>query len=470
LVDSSIVALILFAIYSNEPFITNSNMSAPAVIVVPAPTDGTQQSGQDPAELASKIERVLSEESHPNSEEEKGPLKELIAHQDSLYRYLSWEDPVRTLGSYLAALSVLFGAHYLPLTYWVVKAGAAVFGFISLSEVVGRYVGRDTFLARLRPCEYKTVPEPILNATLKDIHDFVQYSAIQVQRTIFGEDLRKAFAAFTGFTALFLLMNIASPFSLAVLGLTSLYIAPLAASPHGRALAKDATAQGQRLANTAAEKAGVLTEETKAKAADLSVKTRETAGNVQQSVGNLAQAGKETINDISSQSMNKATDVSRATSEKVAKVQQGVGNLAQSGKETVSALSSQARNKATDVSRATGEKAANLKDMGVDVVNKAPGLVNTSNERAANYTHRTIPGTVDEGDQNYRHDAGAARTIPGTHEEVSHSYRHDTGGAYSNEIYETPRQMRDPGTTDTSYHSPATSKKRGGVASRTSAR
>jgi len=445
-------------------------MSAPAVIVVPGPTDGTQQSGQDPAELASKIERVLSEESHPNSEE-NGPLKELIAHQDSLYRYLSWEDPVRTLGSYLAVLSILFGAHYLPLTYWVVKAGAAVFGFISLSEIVGRYVSRDTFLSRLRPSEYKTVPEPILNATLKDIHDFIQYSAIQVQRIIFGEDLGKALAAFAGFTALFLLMNIASPFSLAVLGLTSLYIAPLAASPHGRALAKDATAQGQRLANTATEKAGVLAEDTKAKAADLSVKTRETAGNVQQSVGNLAQSGKETVSDLSSQSMNKATDVSRATGEKVANVQQGVGNLAQSGKETVSDLSSQARNKATDVSRATGEKAANLKDMGVDAVNKAPGLVNTSTERAANYTHQTIPGTVDEGTQNYRHDAGAERTIPGTHEGVSHSsYRHDTGGAYSSEIYETPRQMNVPGTTDTSYRDSVTSEKRGGVGFRTSAR
>ncbi|KAJ4022703.1 hypothetical protein NW752_000087 [Fusarium irregulare] len=427
-------------------------MSAPSVIVVPGPTDGTQQPGQDPAELVSKIERVLSEESHPNGEEEKGPLKELIAHQDSLYRYLSWEDPVRTLGSYLAALSVLFGAHYLPLTYWVVKAGAAVFGFISLSEIVGRNLGYDSFLSRLRPSEYKTVPEPVLNATLKDIHDFTQYSAIQVQRIIFGEDLGKAFAAFTGFTALYLLMHIASPFSLAVLGLTSLYVAPLVASPHGRAVAKDATEQGQRLANTAAEKAGVLAEDTKARAADLSVKTRETAGTVQES------------------SMDKATDVSRATSEKVAKVQQGVGNLAQSGKETVSDLSSQARQKATDVSRATGEKVANLKDMGVDAANKAPGLVSTSTERAANYTHRSIPGTVDEGTQNYRHDAGAARTIPGTHEEVSHSYRHDAGGAYSNEIYETPRQMRDPGTADTSYRSPATSGKRGDVAFRMSAR
>ena len=65
---------------------------------------------------------------------------------------------------------------------------------ISLSEIVGRNLGYDSFLSRLRPSEYKTVPEPVLNATLKDIHDFIQYSAIQVQRIMFGEDLGKAFA------------------------------------------------------------------------------------------------------------------------------------------------------------------------------------------------------------------------------------------------------------------------------------
>ena len=39
-------------------------MSAPAVIVVPAPTDGTQQSGQDPAER--KAVHISAEE-YPSS-------------------------------------------------------------------------------------------------------------------------------------------------------------------------------------------------------------------------------------------------------------------------------------------------------------------------------------------------------------------------------------------------------------------
>jgi hypothetical protein len=38
------------------------------------------------------------------------------------------------------------------------------------------------------------VPEPALNATLRDIHDFVQYAAVQVQKVVFGQDLGKTFA------------------------------------------------------------------------------------------------------------------------------------------------------------------------------------------------------------------------------------------------------------------------------------
>jgi hypothetical protein len=45
----------------------------------------------------------------------------------------------------------------------------------------------------MRPKPYKKVPEQTLNATLKDIHDFVQYSAVQGQRIMLGEDLNKTF-------------------------------------------------------------------------------------------------------------------------------------------------------------------------------------------------------------------------------------------------------------------------------------
>ncbi|KAL6406055.1 cwl1 [Ilyonectria robusta] len=65
---------------------------------------------------------------------------------------------------------------------------------MSVTEFASRSFGPNTFLARLRPKEYQKVPESTLNATLKDIHDLVQYAVVQVQRIIFGQDLDKTFA------------------------------------------------------------------------------------------------------------------------------------------------------------------------------------------------------------------------------------------------------------------------------------
>jgi len=136
-----------------------------------------------------------------------------------------------------------------------------------VAEFVSRTFGGDTFLSRLRPKPYKEVPEPVLDATLKDIHDFIQYCAAQCQRALFGQDLEKTFAvschahlkpperrdphrqmqAFLGFTAMYWLIGVASPFALSLLGLTLLYIAPLVLSPQSRQIASAVAQDGASL-------------------------------------------------------------------------------------------------------------------------------------------------------------------------------------------------------------------------------
>lgn len=64
---------------------------------------------------------------------------------------------------------------------------------VSVTESASRMLGNRSLSAQLRPREYKTFPESTLNATLKDIHDFVQWAAVQVQRIVFGQDLQKTF-------------------------------------------------------------------------------------------------------------------------------------------------------------------------------------------------------------------------------------------------------------------------------------
>jgi hypothetical protein len=336
-------------------------MSGPAFVVMPVQTGGAEQSEQNPGELASAIQKTMNKNRNSdghNLQEERGPLKELITYKDSLYKYINWEDPVRTLGAYLSSLSVLFGAHYLPLTQLAVKAGAVIFGIIFLTEFTGRQFGPNTVLFRLRPKEYKTVPEPILNATLRDIHDYVQYAVVQLQKIIYGEDLGKTFVAFLSFITMFWVMKVASPFLLAVLGLTSVYIAPLVNSSHGRAVAQDATARGKELANAAAEKGKKLAEDGKSRATQLSTKARESSEGVQQRVANLTHSGKPAANNMSGQD--------------------------------------------------TAENPGKLRDMGVDATVKAPSIAKPSFDDADQNNSRTSLSIFDGGAYDYRYDTGRA--------------------------------------------------------------
>jgi hypothetical protein len=65
---------------------------------------------------------------------------------------------------------------------------------VSVSEFASRQFTPNPLSERLRPEEYKKVPENILNDTLKDIHDLIQYAVVQAQRIFFGQDLDKTFA------------------------------------------------------------------------------------------------------------------------------------------------------------------------------------------------------------------------------------------------------------------------------------
>lgn len=61
-------------------------------------------------------------------------------------------------------------------------------------ELGSRSFSANSLSTRLRPKEYKKIPESTLNATLKDIHDLIQYAVVQAQRIVFGQDLDKTFA------------------------------------------------------------------------------------------------------------------------------------------------------------------------------------------------------------------------------------------------------------------------------------
>ncbi|KAI0517998.1 Reticulon-domain-containing protein [Xylaria bambusicola] len=367
-------------------------MGEPTYVVMPIRADGSTSQEND-RQMATAIEESLHERLHPTEDEPAaGPLKKAIAHQDSLYKYISWEDPARSIGSYLGIVALMYGVHYLHWGQWLLKMGATALGVMSLASFASHST-RSDFVGRMRP-EYKTVPEPTLNATLKDIHDFVQYLAIQGQKILYGEDLSKTFGAFLGLTGLFWLAKILTPFDLEVLGLSSVYLAPLILSPKARETAQCAKANAQKLAytasdsaqanaqdltNSAAKSAKGAVNDVKAKSADISSRSQEAAGNLasgaQQGAKNLASSTQQTASDLSSGAQGTAGNLALGT-QKGAKnlasnTQQGAKNLASSTQqaasslssgtqETVGNLASGAQQGARNVSSSTQQGAKNL--------------------------------------------------------------------------------------------------------------
>ncbi|GJD00504.1 reticulon-like protein [Colletotrichum higginsianum] len=371
-------------------------------------------------------------------------------HQDSLYHYISWEDPLRTLGTYLGSLGILFGAHYLPFTQWALKAGMTTLGVVSVTEFASRSFSSDSISTRLRPKKYKTVPESTLNATLKDVHDLIQSGAVQAQKIIYGQDLEKTFAAFIGFAAIYGLMQFLAPFWLAVLALTSVFIAPLFNSPQGRKVAHDATARAQEIANTTGEMGKDLAHTGQVKASELSSKAQQAAHDAGRTVSNTAQNGKQTAADVSARARDNASNLSGAAAQGTKNAGANVSNAAQGGQQTAADLSSKARDNTADASRYAGEQVGGLQQAGANALESARGSLgsvfgqakqNLGGASDGNYTHessrnvshsedRATGGDYSRGQSGVSSDGSSRNTHDYSHN-VSHSGDRNNEGTYS---------------------------------------
>ncbi|GAW14171.1 hypothetical protein ANO14919_035650 [Xylariales sp. No.14919] len=326
-------------------------MSDQSYVVMPVRADGSP-SQKDANEVATAIEASLHERLHPiehddnskssaepESDTGKGPLKRAMANSEGLYKYISWEDPIRTIASYFGLLALMCGVHYLHWTQWLLKLGAFSLGAVYLASLVSRSTTSD-FVARIRP-EYRQVPEPTLNATLGDVHDLVQYVVVQAQKIMYGEELGKTLGAFIGFTTLFWLIKIMTPFDLGILGLSSVYIAPLIVSPGGREIAYAAKVHAQELAHTTAESTKIILQDTKVKASDLSHQAQHAAGEytskTQKAASEYTSKTQKAASNWSSKAQDMAGSLSfktqKATTNAPPSTQSDAGNLPKDSRE-----------------------------------------------------------------------------------------------------------------------------------------
>ncbi|KAK4447238.1 hypothetical protein QBC34DRAFT_382488 [Podospora aff. communis PSN243] len=407
-------------------------MSNSAYVVMPVGVgkDGTAPTRQETARMASAIQHSVYEHTHPKPPppalpprpEEKGPLKEILAHQDSLYKYISWEDPVRTMSSYLIILSLVSGFHFMPLTLWALKAGAYTFGAVSVAEFASRSFGPDTFLSRMRPRPYRKVPERFLNAALKDVHDLTQYGVVQGQKILFGQDLDKTFAAFLLSTALYFLVQLASPFTLSLTALTLLYLSPLVTSPAGR-----------QLASAVAHDSGVL-------AGDIASKAVDSGKSAIDSGKSLASSAMDRGQNLASSAMDRGQSLAHSTVESsksaIDSVESGKSmatstiqsgqNLAHSTVESSKSAMGRGRELADEgmatVSGQTAKAHDSVSDASGRMGAAASNVVGAGSGQGEKRKHDTKPGSEDESnyvvDRKPRVDSPSS--IPRASQRMSH--------------------------------------------------
>lgn len=111
---------------------------------------------------------------------------------------------------------------------------------------------------------------------------------------------------------MYALIKVLSPFWLAVVGVTAIFVAPLAASPQGRQIAHDATVQAQNAANVTAQKGAELARDGQAKTAELSSKVQQAASDASTTLGNAARNGQQTVYSATNNTAEKARDLPQA--------------------------------------------------------------------------------------------------------------------------------------------------------------
>jgi hypothetical protein len=287
------------------------------------------------------VQKLASEEMHNGTRS-----KRILANPDSLYKFISWEDPSRTMTSYASVMAALFAVHYLPLTKTGLKIGATAFGVAAAAEYAHGLFTPNTVMSRLRPRQYRKIPEPVLNDTLKDVHDLLQFLVVEAQRVVYAEKLDRTVAAFVGFTSLYWLVKVLSPFALTLFTVTMIYATPLIMSPRGRQAMEEAKVQATQLGNTALETTQSLAADGRVKAAEMSSKAQETAAG-------LTQAASETASNVTAQTSDKASQLYNSAT-------QTASNASAQTSDKASQLYNSAAQTASNASAQTSDKASHL--------------------------------------------------------------------------------------------------------------
>jgi hypothetical protein len=153
--------------------------------------------------------------------------QQLTTYHSFFYNLLTWKHPRATLISFAANVALIFLARYFPLTKWLFKYSALIFGTTVIAELAGKPFGSTGLATRFRPAKYYTLSREAVDGFFDELHELLNFFVLEFQRVLFVENIILTATATLTAAIAYGLIKIVPLWGLALIGTTSIYLAPL---------------------------------------------------------------------------------------------------------------------------------------------------------------------------------------------------------------------------------------------------
>ncbi|KAI5866661.1 Reticulon-domain-containing protein [Durotheca rogersii] len=241
-------------------------------------------------------------------------LSQPLTHYHSLFsELLSWKNPRASAIAYTSIVSLIFVARYLDVIRHTLKLTYMALGVTVLAEVAGKAVLGNGLATQFRPRKYHTIPRETFDALMGDIHELLNFFAIESQRILFVENVSASAIAAAGAFVSYYLVKILPYWGLALITTTLLFFAPLVYSTN-QELIDHYLKQASDLINSQTEQLREIANKQTAQVTDL---TKQYIGDYAAKAQQIlrGQAGTETKSAPATKSNLKESDFPKAPKE-----------------------------------------------------------------------------------------------------------------------------------------------------------
>ncbi|CAZ83119.1 unnamed protein product [Tuber melanosporum] len=151
----------------------------------------------------------------------------LTHYHSFFYDLFTWKFPRATGFFFFAAISLIFAFRFVNVLRYVFKATYILFFLVTFLEIASKPFGTRGFISSIRPKPYYTIPRDSLDRLFGELHDLLNFFALEFQRVLFAENIfATVVASFVSFIGYFLIKYIPL-WALSLLTTITAFTAPL---------------------------------------------------------------------------------------------------------------------------------------------------------------------------------------------------------------------------------------------------